>query len=160
MVTIFKNIFSKEPNYITAVSALERIKQGKSKDAISEIRTQISKDRANKLKSNLPSICFSGKFTERFDDKLTAHSGLLVLDFDDVSELREKQTDIISNNFVYACWVSPGGNGLKALVKIADGTNTAAFPLVQGTNQIKMGWADENVRVDKISITSNPYYIL
>ena len=45
-------------------------------------------------------------------------------------------------------------------VKIADGTNTAAFPLVQGTNQIKMGWADENVRVDKISITSNPYYIL
>ena len=121
MVTIFKNIFSKEPYYITAVSALERIKQGKSKDAISEIRTQISKDRANKLKSNLPSICFSGKFTERFDDKLTDHSGLLVLDFDDVSELREKQTDIISNNFVYACWVSPGGNGLKALVKIADG---------------------------------------
>ena len=45
-----------------------------------------------------------------------------MLDFDDISELRDKQTDIISHDFVYACWVSPSGNGLKALVKIADGS--------------------------------------
>ena len=50
------------------------------------------------------------------------HSGFIVLDFDDVSELRDKQTEIISQKFVYACWVSPSGNGLKALIKIADGS--------------------------------------
>ena len=30
------------------------------------------------------------------------------------------QTDLINLTYVYACWVSPRGNGLKALVKIAD----------------------------------------
>jgi hypothetical protein len=52
---------------------------------------------------------------------LVQHSGFIVLDFDDISDLRDKQTEIIQKDFVYACWVSPSGNGLKALVKIADG---------------------------------------
>ena len=48
------------------------------------------------------------------------HSGFICLDFDDVPELRDFQTDLINLPYVYACWVSPRGNGLKALVKIAD----------------------------------------
>ena len=87
-----------------------------------DIRLALDKEKANKLKLNLPSICFSGKFgVDRKDEQLIAHSGFIVLDFDDISELRDKQTEIISNKFIYACWVSPSGNGLKALVKIADG---------------------------------------
>jgi len=121
MVTIFRNIFDKSPNYITVEQALERIKTGRSKQAVEEIRNQLDKERADKLKMNLPSVCFSGKFTERKDDCLQDHSGYIVLDFDNVSELRDKQTEIISYKFIYACWVSPSGNGLKALVKIADG---------------------------------------
>ena len=120
MVTIFRNIFDKSPNYITVEQALERIKTGRSKQAVEEIRNQLDKERADKLKMNLPSVCFSGKFTERKDDSLQDHSGYIVLDFDNVSELRDKQTEIISHPFIYACWVSPRGNGLKALVKIAD----------------------------------------
>ena len=73
-----------------------------------------------KIKLNLPSVCFSGKFgKDRTDEQLIEHSGYIVLDFDNVGELRDKQTDIISHPFVYACWVSPSGNGLKALVKIS-----------------------------------------
>lgn len=122
MITIFKNIFSKEPHFITVEKALERIKIGASKQLVMDIRLALDKEKANKLKLNLPSICFSGKFgVDRKDDQLIAHSGFIVLDFDDISELRDKQTEIISNKFVYACWVSPSGNGLKALVKIADG---------------------------------------
>lgn len=120
--TIFKNIFDKEPHYITVDQALERIQSGKSRIQIEEIRAQIDKDRANKLKLNLPSVCFSGKFTgDRKDETIIQHSGFLVLDFDEIAELRDKQTDIIQHDFVYACWVSPRNNGLKALVKIADG---------------------------------------
>jgi hypothetical protein len=120
--TIFKNIFSKEPHFITIEKALERIKLGASKGLVMDIRLALDKEKANKLKLNLPSICFSGKFgQDRKDEQLIEHSGYIVLDFDDISELREKQTEIISNKFVYACWVSPSGNGLKALVKIADG---------------------------------------
>ena len=121
MVTVFKNIFSKEPHYVTVDAALERIRVGKSKELISEIRKQMSKDRADQLKANLPSVCFSGKFAERKDEKILEHSGFIVLDFDEVEDLRDKQTEIINKDFVYACWISPRANGLKALVKIADG---------------------------------------
>ena len=122
MITIFKNIFSKEPNYISVEAALKRIQQGKSKTTVEEIRKTIDKEKANKIKLNLPSICFSGKFgADRTDVQLIQHSGFVVLDFDNIFELREKQTEIISNPFVYACWISPSGNGLKALVKIANG---------------------------------------
>jgi hypothetical protein len=122
MITIFKNIFSKEPNYISVEAALKRIQQGKSKTTVEEIRKTIDKEKANKIKLNLPSICFSGKFgADRTDAQLIQHSGFIVLDFDNIFELREKQTEIISNPFVYACWISPSGNGLKALVKIANG---------------------------------------
>lgn len=123
MITIFKNIFSKEPNYISVEAALKRIQEGKSKITVEEIRKTIDKEKANKIKLNLPSICFSGKFgADRTDAQLIQHSGFIVLDFDNIFELREKQTEIISNPFIYACWVSPSGNGLKALVKIANGT--------------------------------------
>jgi hypothetical protein len=121
-VTIFKNIFSKEPHFINVDKALERIKLGASKALVLDIRLALDKEKANKLKLNLPSICFSGKFgADRKDEQLVAHSGFIVLDFDDISDLRDKQTEIIQKDFVYACWVSPSGNGLKALVKIADG---------------------------------------
>ena len=123
IATIFKNIFSKEPHFITIEKALERIKSGSSRELVTEIRNTLDKEKANKIKLNLPSVCFSGKFgNDRKDEQLIEHSGFIVLDFDDISELREKQTDIISHDFVYACWVSPSGNGLKALVKIADGS--------------------------------------
>jgi hypothetical protein len=123
IATIFKNIFSKEPHFITIEKALERIKSGSSKELVTEIRNTLDKEKANKIKLNLPSVCFSGKFgNDRKDEQLIEHSGFIVLDFDDISELRDKQTDIISHDFVYACWVSPSGNGLKALVKIADGS--------------------------------------
>jgi len=122
MITIFQNIFSKVPHYISVGEALNRISQGKSKEKVNDIRSQIDKEKSNKLKANLPSVCFSGKFGKnRKDEELIEHSGFIVLDFDDVYELREKQTEIISHDFVYACWVSPSGKGLKALIKIADG---------------------------------------
>lgn len=120
--TIFKNIYSKEPHYLSISELLTRIKNGKSKVKVDELRATLDKEKAKSMKFNLPSVCFSGTFKrDRKDGDLIEHSGFLVLDFDDVSDLRESQTEIISNKHVYACWVSPSGNGLKALVKIADG---------------------------------------
>lgn len=122
MITAFKNIWSKKPHYISVELALNRIKNGNSKKLVEEIRNTLDKEKAGELKKNLPCICFSGKFgSDRKDEQILSHSKFLVLDFDNVYELRDKQTDIISHKFVYACWVSPSGNGLKALVKIADG---------------------------------------
>ncbi len=90
--TIYKNIFDKtNPFYISIDTALQRIEQGKSKDRVLEIRSQLSKERADKLKCNLPSICFSGEFIERFDEKIKKHSGFIVLDFDGVDNVNQKK---------------------------------------------------------------------
>lgn len=122
MITAFKNIFNKEPYYIEVDTALDRIKNGNSKTLCEEIRATLDKEKAQKIKCNLPSICFSGKFKkDRQDKDLIEHSGFIVLDFDNVENLRDRQTEIINHDFVYACWVSPSGNGLKALIRIADG---------------------------------------
>lgn len=121
MVTIYKNIFSKEPNYISIDKALERIKIGKSKELVLEIRQQLDKERSNKLKCNLPSVCFSGKFDNtRTDSGLIEHSGFIVLDFDDCKDVQADKVEICKNKYVYSCWISPSGNGIKSLVKIAD----------------------------------------
>ena len=120
--TIFKDIFDKTPNYITIDQALARIKTGRSKDKVMEIRNALDKEKANDLKKQLPSVCFSGKFSERKDGKIIQHSGFLVLDFDNVVDLEVKAAELANKPFVYALWVSPSGNGLKALIRIADGS--------------------------------------
>ncbi len=161
--TIYRNIFDKSPNYITVDKALERIKIGKSKDQVTEIRKQLDKERANKLKCNLPSVCFSGKFTERIDTKIIQHSGFIVLDFDGVEDLAKRKDEICNNDFVYACWISPSGNGLKALIKISDGTKhrehfTALRELFtdadkSGINESRVCYEsfDENIYINPIA---------
>jgi hypothetical protein len=122
MITIFKNLFDKTPHYITLENALNRIKTGKSQEKIDEIRNAIDKERADGLKRNLPSVCFSGKFQERTDGGLLEHSGYMVLDFDEVDDVSEKKAELSKLEYVYAAWVSPRNNGVKALVRIADGS--------------------------------------
>lgn len=122
--TIFKNIDTKtnKPHYIPVDAAILRIADGNSKVLVGEIRNTIDKEKRQTLKKYLPCICFSGKFPQsRKDAEIIEHSSFIVLDFDNVEDIRSRQTDIISNDFVYACWVSPSGNGLKALIKVANG---------------------------------------
>lgn len=121
MVTIFQNIYAEKPFYTTVDQALERIKTGKSKARIEELRDTLDAGKADSLKRQLPSVCFSGKFIEREDEKIIEHSGFIVLDFDKVQDVDVKMADICQHPFVYAAWVSPRGNGIKALCKIADG---------------------------------------
>jgi hypothetical protein len=121
MITAYKNIFDNVPFHLTIESALNRIKSGKSVALVEKVRAEIDKERANKLKSNLPSVCFSGKFTERKDECLIEHSGFICLDFDNV-DAENKKNELSKLAFIHSCWVSPSGNGVKALVKIADGS--------------------------------------
>ncbi|MCF3107286.1 hypothetical protein LL912_00705 [Niabella sp. CC-SYL272] len=121
-VTIYSNIFEKVNGYRRPVShLLDRIRNGRSRKRIEELRSCLDKDKAANLKKNLPSVCFSGEFSERFDDKLLKHSGLICLDFDNVANIPDKIEDLIQYDFVYAVWISPSGDGIKVLVRIADG---------------------------------------
>tara|TARA_R110000772_G_scaffold92111_1_gene188762 strand:+ start:2961 stop:4730 length:1770 start_codon:yes stop_codon:yes gene_type:complete len=68
---------------------------------------------------DLPAVLFSGEFSSRSDDKISEHSGLIVLDFDHV-EVEPTKKALAIDDYVYACWVSPSANGIKALVRVSN----------------------------------------
>lgn len=120
--TIYEDIYSDKPHYISVEVALNRIKNGKSKSKIEEIRSALDKEKADLLKRQLPSVCFSGTFgAKRTDSSLQDHSGFLVLDFDNVADVSEKAAELANFPHLYALWLSPRANGLKALIRLADG---------------------------------------
>jgi len=68
-------------------------------------------------KKQLPVVLFSGRFDYRADEGLADHNGLVILDFDDI-DVDSLKAQIACDQYTYACWISPSGNGLKVLVKI------------------------------------------
>ena len=119
LVSILQNVYSTEkPHLIPIGTALQRISSGQQKERIEAIRTAGTKEKAE-LKRDLPIVLFSGEFESRHDDKLTVHSGFIVLDFDHI-DVDESKRIVGSDDYVYACWVSPSGDGLKALVRISN----------------------------------------
>ena len=127
-VTIFQNIQSTATPYHRELDlVLERIKNGSSKDLVSDIRKETNKTERNELKKSLPSICFSGKFSKREDNSLLEHSGIICLDFDGYAKKKDLIQDkekLIKDKYTLSVFISPSGNGLKVLVKIpADAEN-------------------------------------
>jgi len=123
MITAYRDIYEKKDGkFISVDTALSRIRDGKSAEKINSIRSTNDRELVDQLKKSLPSMCFSGKFSERFDNKLIQHSGYICCDLDDVpaDELQDMKTSIADISWVKAVWVSPRGNGLKFLVLIAD----------------------------------------
>jgi hypothetical protein len=121
-ITIFKSIKDTSTPFYRGIGfILDRIKNGSSKEVVNAIRNEKDKEKMNKLKSTLPAICFSGTFNKRNDSSLIDHSGFICLDFDGYAnkkEVMEARNRIISDQYVYSCFISPSGNGLKVIVKI------------------------------------------
>ena len=121
-VTIFKNIKDTDTPFHRDVElVLQRIKDGATKNLVKSIRQTKDKNERNELKKRLPAICFSGVFNKRSDASLIEHSGLICLDFDGYEKkklLLEHKEKLTKDNYVYSCFISPSGNGLKVIVKI------------------------------------------
>ena len=131
-VTIFSNIKETSvPFYRDVLAILTRVKDGKSKDLVRKIRLEKDKETRNKIKQELPAICFSGKFSKREDSALIEHSGLICLDFDDFpsnDEILAKKDELANDPYTFSVFISPSGNGLKVLVKIpADANKHKSF---------------------------------
>lgn len=126
MITIFKDIFATEPHYIEVDVALSRIKNGKSKVLVEQIRESQDKEKRDSLKKRLPCVCFSGTFRKRLDSELIEHSHYIVLDFDKINP-EELISEIACNSFVKAAWVSPSGDGVKVLCRVATTNHRGHF---------------------------------
>jgi len=121
-VSLFKDVtnYGCKPEIITLYEAFTRIVKGNSKDIIEKLRNTNDSEEAKEIKKSLPGIIFSGEFSKRGDANLINHSGLAILDFDKIN-VQEKKAELKGKDFIYACWTSPSKNGVKALVRIADG---------------------------------------
>ena len=121
-VTVFKDIKDTDTPFHRDVEfVLDRIKNGSSKDLVTNIRKKKNKEERNEFKKKLPSICFSGKFSKRADNSLLQHSGLICLDFDGYEKQKELIQDkekIMRDKYTFSVFISPSGNGLKVLIRI------------------------------------------
>jgi hypothetical protein len=113
-VSILSTLFAQEIHNIHVDQALERIKNGKSKERVEQIRN------GEDLKLKLPVVLFSGKFTKRQDSHMSRHSGFIVLDFDDLADVQDAKMKLATDEYSYATWISPSGNGIKVLVRVTN----------------------------------------
>ena len=116
-VTIFQDLYKKDKedaHVIQLATALKRIQEGNSATTIEAIRNG-----AKDFKKKLPVVLFSGEFESRNDEALTRHSQFVVLDFDHI-DVQASKSVMATDPYVYSCWVSPSGDGLKALVKVTN----------------------------------------
>lgn len=119
MITLFKNgKETKQPHYVEVDFILNRIKNCKVQSKVDLVRSAKDNKTKGEFKVQLPVICFSGKFSERTIKGCLEHSGYAILDFDHIENLEAKKAELCSFPFVYACFVSPSGDGLKVLVRI------------------------------------------
>jgi hypothetical protein len=119
-VSLFKGTFdTTELKAVNVFSVFKDIETEKYKHLIAKVRLIVDDTERNELKRNiLPIVTFGGTFTNRANSALKKASGLAILDFDHVPELKKLIAEINNDEFTFASFVSPSGDGLKVLVKI------------------------------------------
>lgn len=122
-ITVFRDLYKSTdvPYVITLSSMLNRIKEGKKKELVEKIRATEDKEEYTRLKSKLPAVLFQGVFSQRNDDSCTEPSCLMIHDYDKFpspEELKKVWHMIVVDPTTVAAFKSPGGNGIKSLVKI------------------------------------------
>lgn len=156
-ISVFKDLFKSTdvPFDLTLEDIVLRIKNGTSKEKIELIR------KGNKeVKKKLPSIIFSGEFSERNRKGLKKHSGLMVLDFDkypNTKTLNEHLELLKSNKHFVLLFISPSGNGIKGVARVPDTLDEITHPqyFKAFQKQFKYDYFDiSNSNVDRVCFES------
>ena len=119
-LSIFENAYGKKSFTTTLSKILKSIAGGRWKSKITGLREilQAHGDEAyNNAKKKLPAVTVSGSFRGR--SELVQHSGLLQVDLDNIPENVSAIRDMLAKDpHVCAAFVSPSGNGVKAVAMI------------------------------------------
>ena len=114
------------------------------KEQIMHLRNADAENK-DKIKRNLSYITTSGTFTQRKENGLKQYSGLICIDLDNVPNLEKAKAKIIKSEFVFACFVSPSGAGLKVVFKVADNENLHKDTF----NALKAKFELSNLQIDE-----------
>jgi hypothetical protein len=112
---------------------IEAIRTGgkKLKGQVTQIRNRFEAERditgglkaakqaIDSLKKELPAVLWSGTFTQRANDRLVQHSGLVCADLDNLNrELGDVREKLKQSPHLWALFLSPSGDGLKAVFRV------------------------------------------
>lgn len=98
----------------------QRIKENYEKETL-ELRAIKAPKDARIFKANhFDYVTFSGVFTTRKDENLTAHSGLLCIDFDHLADINSTKKLLLEDEYfpTELLFSSPSGEGIKWIIKI------------------------------------------
>lgn len=152
---------------LTLVTALDEIKSDQYKNVVDTLRliytrsidpnlTEAERKEAKELyddgKRQQPAYAFNGTFQSKVDNAgFTNPSGAVIIDIDHLADssliAEEVKHKLAKNSSIVAAWISPSGDGVKALV---------ACPLVQNNPEYKVlfaklvnyFWAEHELIVD------------
>lgn len=122
IVSCFKDAFTSEsPINLPIDNVLGLIKSGKWKDKVERLRG-LSVEEYKKQKLFLPAVTFSGIFNQRLDKQVAEYSRIMIIDIDNLeSELLINLSSLLKDDeYTYAMFISPSGNGLKVLFKLTN----------------------------------------
>lgn len=94
------------------------ISKGEYKAEVEALRSAPESEQKNLKMTTLPAVTPAGTFTTRNTEGFAEASGFFVLDFDNVPNPANLRDELIADPFVLMSFVSPSGNGVKALVRI------------------------------------------
>lgn len=120
-ITVFKDFSeTRKPRHVEYSAVLKQISSPKQEfiELIKSIRAEGDKAKRGILKKKLPCLLFSGEFAQRNDKSIMQHSGLAVVDFDGVGDVVSLKDKLKLVDYVSAAFVSPSGDGVKAVVSI------------------------------------------
>ena len=123
LVSVVEQATATETQDFKLEKVIEWIRSGNGRFAkrISDVREATEAgdlDLASDLKRKLPAVMFSGQFSRRSSKAITCHSGLICMDVDKIEKPERKVDEMRFDPHVVAAFVSPSGNGLKAIFAI------------------------------------------
>ncbi len=124
-VSIFEGVTNAEPTEerMALKDVLKAICEGDFEEEVEEVRYLRKEDEIKESearKKQLWAFTPSGVFAHRNKDNLIDYSGIICLDFDDLSETDLKRVRLLVERdpHTLCCFLSPSGNGLKVLTRV------------------------------------------
>ena len=130
LISLYENMIETNPMCSIGLNVLQGLiqrggKSGKIQKAVETLRTIQDKASRSKFKRSMPSVTVSGTFSQRSNEGLLIHSGLLQVDIDYTGNESRVDNGICSlaetvANYPHALLtcISPSGNGIKSIVGI------------------------------------------
>ena len=147
-VSMVSNAHSTACQTVSVAEIIADIQGGKWQQSIDEIRNTFKlaqesganpKDAVSELKMALPAILWSGRFKVRNKSGIEQHSGLLVVDIDNLSEpeIQRVRSTLQSDPHVLTLFASPTETGLKVVFRVPANTALHSASFTAAANYVK-----------------------